>query len=177
MNRAELLHKKNFPPEGQTRQANCPHSPSICLAARCPVSSPLNEIPAMLDMIDLNLGFCSTLGTKSPIPFPEWLFSMQKPNYGHSPEYANKTNILQSHFQVSISIINRTGYEKSGITNQLQTKSFIHWPLFRQIMLYSRPELPVFYTLSQTELPENHTFHSSTKPCFKFTQVSSLSLG
>ena len=69
MNRAELLHKKNFPPEGQTRQANCPHSPSICLAARCPVSSPLNEIPAMLDMIDLNLELYY-----SPYPTPEWLF-------------------------------------------------------------------------------------------------------
>jgi len=50
---------------------------------------PLDETPAMLDMINLNLEYYSRLGTKNPYPIPEWLFSMQKPNYSHSPAYAN----------------------------------------------------------------------------------------
>ena len=39
---------------------------------------------------------------------------------------------------------------------------------------YSRPNLPDFYTLSQTKLPENHTLHSSTYPYSPYMGVSPL---
>ena len=55
-------------------------------------------------------------------------------------------------------------YYITSIKETFYINLFIHWPLIRVTVPYSRLKLADFYTIFQTELDENHTLDSDTYP-------------